>query len=157
MFETPDENLKILMSDWAFRRGRETSATEFLENPKIPETCLAQITEVEPFRAQAIEDAKIYYSMPHGFGFGMELFFPERVEIVSFQNWRETIHALNAQMEYCERMEGTTSVRYDVKLERIGRENGAWRIIEVFDATERERMQKMLPAMKEFFAANKKI
>ena len=157
MFETPDENLKTLLSDWAFRRGREASVTDFLENPKLPETCLAQITGVEPFRAQAIADAKIYYSMPHGLGFGMELVFPDAVEIVSFQSWRETIHQFTAQMEYCERMDGTDCVRYDVKLERIGRENGAWRIIEVFDAAKRAEMRKILPAMKEFFAANRKI
>lgn len=156
MFETPDENLKTLIADWAFRCGREASATEFLENPNLPETCLAQLTNVEPFRSQAIEDAKIYYSMPHGFGFGMELFFPEQVEIVSFQSWRETIYAFTAQMEYCVRTDGADCVRYDVKLERVGRENGAWRIIEIFNAAERVRMQKIIPAMKQIFAANKK-
>lgn len=157
MFETPDENLKILMSDWAFRRGREASATAFLENPEIPEDCLAQITAVEPFRSQAIEDAKIYYSMPHALGFGMELFFPETVGIVSFESWSETIHRFTAQMEYHERMDGTGYVGYEVKLERVGLEGGAWRIIEIFGAEERARMRKILQAMKELFAAKREI
>jgi hypothetical protein len=157
MFETTDENLKTLMSEWAFRRGREASATDFLENPEIPEDCLARITDCEPFRSQAIEDAKIYYSMPFAIGFGMELFFPDAVEIVPFQSWRETIHALNAQMKYCERMDDADYIGYEVRLERVGREDGEWRIIEAFGAGERGRRRKILQSMKEFFAAEREI
>lgn len=147
-----DENLKKLISEWAFRRGRETSPTSFLENPRLPESLLNQITIVEPFRSQAIKDALIYWSMPSGFGFGMEVFFPEKIEIAAFRDWRETVQNLTAQMEYCDHMDGTGCSRYDVKLERVGREAGEWRIIEIFSDAERPKMNKILEMMKDFFA-----
>ena len=147
-----DENLKKLLSDWAFRQGREASATSFLEDPRLPETFLDQITAFEPFRARAIEDAKILWAMPFAVGFGMELFFPERIEIVAFQNWDETVQSLTAQMEYSDRMDGADCSSYDVRLERVGREAGAWRIIEIFSQTERAQMLEILEKMKEFFA-----
>ncbi len=147
-----DENLKKLISEWAFRSGREAFPGSFLENPRLPESLLNQITTVEPFRSKAIEDAIIYWSMPSGFGFGMEVFFPEKVEIVAFRDWRETVRNLTAQMEYCDRMDGTDCSRYDVKLERVGREAGEWRIIEIFSDLERQKRSKILEMMKEFFA-----
>lgn len=147
-----DENLKQLISEWAFRVGREASATSFLANPRLPESLLNQITTFEPYRARAIEDAKIVWAMPFAFGFGMELFFPETIEIVSFEDWRETVHNLTAQMEYCDHMDGTDCSRYDVKLERAGREAGVWRIIEIFSGEERAKMNEVFEMMKEFYA-----
>ncbi|MET0752574.1 MAG: hypothetical protein ABWZ66_04345 [Pyrinomonadaceae bacterium] len=147
-----DENLKKLISEWTFRSGREAFPGSFLENPRLPESLLNQITTVEPFRSQAIKDASVYWSMPSGFGFGMEVLFPAKVEIVAFRDWSETVQNLTAQMEYCDRMDGMDCSRYDVKLERVGREAGDWRIIEIFSDEERPKMNKILEMMKEFFA-----
>lgn len=151
-----DENLKNLISDWAFRRGREASATAFLENPRLPETLLTNITAAEPFRSRAVADAKIVWSMPFAIGFGMELFFPETISVESFQSWRETVRNFTAQMEYCDRMDGTDCTRYDVRLERIGREDGEWRIIEIFDRDGREKMNKIAAGVKNLFTGKDK-
>jgi hypothetical protein len=147
-----DEKLKKLISDWAFRAGRAGLPVAFLETPQLPASLLSQITTLEPFRSRAIADAEIYWSMPLPFGFGMELFFPEAVEIAPFQNWPETVHEFTAEMEYCERMDLAECFRYEVKLERIGREGGEWRIIEVFSEAEREQMQRVFEITKDFSA-----
>jgi hypothetical protein len=152
-----DVCLKRLVSDWAFRRDREVFATAFLENPRVPAVIEARITKVEPFRARAIEDARLHYALPMPFGFGMEIFFPANVKLVPFQNWRKTIHDLTVQVEYCERMDGTDCYRYNVKIRRIGLEDEDWKIIEVFDAAERKEIQKAFLHWKNFHARAKNI
>ncbi len=147
-----DEKLQKLIYDWAFRVGRENSAVTLLEDPPLPVWLLESITIYEPFRAQAIADAKLYWSIPLPFGFGMELFFPKSFEIASFQNWHESIHEFSAEMEYCERMDGMNCSRYAVTLERLGRESGAWRLIEIFNEKEREQTQKMFRFFKDLNA-----
>jgi hypothetical protein len=82
----------------------------------------------------------------------MEIFFPGSVKLVPFDSWTKTIHNLTVQIEYCERMDGTDWCRYNVKIQRIGREDGDWKIIEVFDETEREEMQKAFLQWKDFYA-----
>lgn len=147
-----DESLKKLVWDWAFRSEREGVPTGLIENPKLPDWVLEKITSVEPFRAQVIEDATLYWAMPMPFGFGMELFVPENIEISPFQNWQETIRNFTAKMEYCEDMSGRECYRYEVKLERIGRENDEWRIIEIFDQTERAQTTKVFEFLKNLHA-----
>jgi hypothetical protein len=147
-----DENLKKLISDWAFREGREASATSFLPHPHLPASLLDRITAREPFRARAIDDAKILWAMPFAPGFGMELFFPETISIEPFRNWSETVRDLTAQMEYSERMDADDRSGYEVRLERVGREAGEWRIIEIFSHSERTRMSEISEKMREFFA-----
>jgi hypothetical protein len=144
--------LKKLISLWAFRAGREANPTAFLESPRLPDDLLSRITSVEPFRSRAISDAEIYWTIPLPFGFGMELFFPEKIETEMFENWPETIRGFSAEMEYCERMEGRPVYRYDVRLERVGRARGEWRIIEVFGEAERGEMLKVLQITKDFHA-----
>jgi hypothetical protein len=150
-----DVCLKRLVSDWAFRRDREVFATAFLENPRVPAVIQAQITNVEPFRALAIEDARLHYALPMPFGFGMEIYFPDSVTLFPFQNWKKTIHNLTVQVEYCERMDGTDCYRYGVKIQRIGREDGDWKIIEVFDETERAEIRKAFLYLKNLRAEKK--
>lgn len=151
-----DENLKNLITDWAFRKEREFYPTSFLENPALPEWLLSKITSVEKFRSQTIDDAKLYWEISLPFGFGMQLFFPDNIEIESFLNWRETIQNYKAEMEYCERMDGMTCDRYDVKIKRLGYENGEWKIIEIFNPKEREQMKKFVAFMKDFHSRKAK-
>lgn len=147
-----DECLKKLLSDWAFRSEREGFPTAFSENPHLPASILSRITSVEPFRAQAIEDATIHFALPMPFGFGMEIFFPETVELVPFQGWRKTIQNVSVQIEYCEHMDGTNCYRFNVNLERIGRENDDWKIIEVFSAEQRRQMRELFSEAKKNYA-----
>lgn len=147
-----DECLKKLLSDWALRTEREAFPTAFSENPHLPASILSRITSVEPFRARAIEDAGLHFALPMPFGFGMEIFFPETVKLVPFQNWNRTIQNLNVQVEYCERMDGTNCYRFNVGLERVGREDDDWKIIEVFNPEQRGQMQQMVLETKNFLA-----
>jgi hypothetical protein len=151
-----DVCLKKLVSDWAFRRDREGFTTMFLENPHLPLTIQAQITDIEPFRSRAIEDAKLHYAMPIPFGFGMEMYLPKTFELVPYGEWRETIENLTFQVEYCKKIDGTDCRRYNLKIARIGRENGSWKIIEAFDEEERAEMLKAFREMKEFHARKEK-
>lgn len=144
-----DESLKKLIWDWAFRVEREVNSLELIQNPSLPDWVLDKITSIEPFRSQAIEDAKIYWAMPMPFGFGMELFLPEKIETSPFQDWQETIHNFTAQMEYCERMDCLDCHRYDIKLERIGYEKGEWLIIKVFNESELIQFRKAFDFFKQ--------
>lgn len=147
-----DVCLKKLLSDWALRREREGFATKFLENPHLPALILMHITKVEPFRAQAIADAQLHFALPMPFGFGQEIYFPAAVEVVPFREWQETIQNLSVWIEFCERMDGTNLCRYTIGIERIGREDDNWKIIEVFNEAQRAELQKLFRETKDFLA-----
>lgn len=144
------DDLKKLLQNWAFRVGRKDSAPAFSENCILPDWVLEKITNRSSYRAQAIEDAKIYWSFPLPVGFGMKLRLPKNIEIVPFESWSETIYKFEAKMEYCERMDGLHFDLYPVNIERIAIENGEWRFVEIYSETEREQIKRFSEHFKKF-------
>jgi hypothetical protein len=94
---------------------------------------LATITAVEPYRSQAIDDARWYLAMPKLAGIGLTYQIVDPVSIVRFEGWEASISPLQTLLRWSITMDsGFNDGAYEY-LHRVAVEDDQWKIISIWD------------------------
>ena len=94
---------------------------------------LPLVTGREPHRAQALDEVRLFVAsyLPTLLGCEVRVFDPPPKE--AFGSWAETLHPLGFELSGALTMDGVERDGIRIAIARIGREDGVWRVIQVFD------------------------
>ena len=112
----------------------------------VPAHLLDKITIVEPWRRQAIEDARLLLSLPRQLGIGLEYHVEDELVPVAFGDWQETLQGVRLRISWSETMDSGASGMPNTDqnvvhtFERLVREDGEWRFAEIWDDKNRQEM-----------------
>lgn len=110
----------------------------------VPTRLQATITSTEPYRSQALADARLFLILPKPIGFGLTPVLRGAPTIVPFDCWREKISLLRLKLRWSERMDDDFSDSADETLHRVGREDGRWIIVQLWDEALRQRSREWM-------------
>ena len=143
--------LADLVMAWYKHRPLGSPLQATFEPRPVPAELLETITTVEPYRAEAMEDAAVYLGIPYLVGFGMEI-FPEVFQIGRFESWAQSISPFNFRVEWTLHMDGREPSYDRQSWERVALEDGRWKIVRFWSRSERRRMIDEIERMKHYLA-----
>lgn len=126
----------LIQLAWAWANAKHGGPFEIRSVSSLPESLEQRITAREPFRGQAREDVRLWISVPIFLGIGLDVAV-EPVVREPYGDWAETIAGLTIAISWSFDMSGRQREGFTTRLRRLGREDGIWRIIEVWDAPAR--------------------
>jgi len=134
--------LQDLIETWMRSKPLFTPNPFEIVERDVPPHLAASITRYEPYRVQALADARIFLGIPLMAGIGLEFEIPEPIEMVPFAQWAQTISPLRIRLTWMRTMAGDIIDTSESTIARVGREAGEWRIISFFDEADRQAMAK---------------
>jgi hypothetical protein len=120
------------------------------EPREIPDTLLATITNVEPYRSQAIVDARAYLALPKMVGIGLIYEIVDPVSIAPFDRWDTSISPLTIKLRWSQTMYSGFTDYSQEQLHRVAVEDDQWKIISVWDDALRKESFMFLEQLKRF-------
>jgi hypothetical protein len=137
-----NEQLLALITLWM--NARPIGFAGSREPREIPDALLATITNIEPYRSQAIVDARAYLALPKMVGIGLIYEIVEPVSIVPFDRWDTSISPLKIKLLWSRTMDsGFTDYSHE-HLHRVALEGDRWKIISVWDDALRKESSMFL-------------
>src|SRR5262245_48319125 len=114
----------------------------------VPDALLATITATEPYRSQAIDDARYYLAMPKLAGIGLTYQIVEPISIVRFEGWESSVSPLQILLLWSQAMEsGFNDAAYEY-LQRVAVEDDQWKIVSIWDDASRKESLMFLERLK---------
>jgi hypothetical protein len=139
---------------WATARHGSLSDAKFGQAP-VPEVLRERITAREPFRTQALDDTRLWLGMPVLTGIGLDVVAIEPLTLEAGEHWPATIADLTIDVSWSHDMTGRQREEFQFVLRRIGWEEGAWRLIELWDDPARAEHIRQMRLLEEFLRRKK--
>ena len=140
------EHLLALIELWMEARPIGLAGNH--EPRAVSEALLATITTREPYRSQAIADAREYLAMPKLVGIGLIYEIVDPVAIVPFDMWDSSISRLTIKLLWSRTMDsGFTDYAYD-QLDRVAVEDNRWKNVSVWDEASRKESLMFLEQLR---------
>ncbi|MEZ4868412.1 MAG: hypothetical protein R3C14_44195 [Caldilineaceae bacterium] len=115
-----------------------------LDQAVVPDAIVARVTVHEPYRTQALADAKLWMGIPMLFGIGLEVTVLEPLVVEHFDRWLKSIYGVRINVNWAYDMSGQQTEGFKTRLARVGFEDGGWRIIQVMEDAERTAMRAQM-------------
>lgn len=115
------------------------------DRPKrdIPVHLAAALTRHEPYRTQALTDARLFLATPLLAGIGLEFELVSPLEPFPYAHWSETISPLQIRLTWMRTMAGDQIDWAYEGIERVAFEDGEWRIVCFWNDVDRDIVLKM--------------
>jgi hypothetical protein len=132
--------LTRLATAWveAFFRARHAEHEQRAEADVLAPFLLL-LTGREPHRTQALDEVRLFVASHLPTLLGCEVRVSDPPALEAFGPWAETLHPLTFELSGALTMDGVERDGIRVSIARIGREDGVWRVIQVFDEASRAR------------------
>jgi hypothetical protein len=104
----------------------------------VPDALLATITAVEPYRSQAIDEARTYLATPKLAGIALTYQLAEPISIVRFERWETSISPLKILLRWSLTMDSDFNDAAYEYLHRVAVEDAQWKIVSIWDDTLRK-------------------
>jgi hypothetical protein len=137
-------DLTLLIEPWVVARlPQDTRLVRDPASVVVPDSVRRTITSREPWSGRAIEDARLFLALPAFFGVMMEVLLEENITVEEIDG-RPQISPLRFRVEWATDMSGAATDHYDGEFATVAFEDGAWRLIKLFQDDAREELRTVL-------------
>lgn len=143
------DELTTMLNGWLWRRPLGLPQAMDQEAVEVPSDLLATVTSKEPYRSRVLEDASIWLAIPICAGIGLEAILEPTPEVLPFEDWEKSIAPLRFEANWSRDMTGRETEGFAMEIRRVCVEEGAWKIVELWDIAERGRAIEELRALRE--------
>jgi len=119
----------------------------------IPAPVQALLTTVEPYRSQALADARRFLALPKPIGFGLTATLAALPETAPCAGWARSIRLLQLHLAWAERMDGGYTDSADETIAQVAWEDGRWVVVQLWDAALRRQAEAWLARCRQVFHA----
>ena len=148
MESTLESQLLALIGLWI--EARPFIVASSADTGALPPRIVATITAREPDRSQALQDARTFLALPKPIGLGLTYAIPDSIVVAPFETWPESISPLRVKLLWSETMSaGFTDYAYE-SFHRVGREEGRWKMIHLWDDVARTDSLRTLDLLRQF-------
>jgi len=149
--ERHEHALSELVTCWYrhLRMGGPFGST--YEPVDVPPELVDTITAVEPYRARALSDARIYLGIPSlvGAGFSIRV---DHVECAPHEGWSRSISPLSFRACCRTHIEGRVPQSYSGAWDRVALEDGRWKLVSLWDESTRADVTAQIAALRDVLA-----
>lgn len=134
---------------WTWFRARKLGGglLAALEPVTVPESLAATVTREQPFRRQALDDARYWLAVPQPLGLGMEVYLEEGdLAIRPAPPWSASVAPLRFVASWADRMDAWSQQVESARLSiaQVASEDGEWRVVALWTPEERRQHMKFL-------------
>lgn len=141
------DSLVALVEQWL--RAQPIASGLTVEDParvNLPASLVVTITKEQPWRQQALEDARCFLASSTFYGWGMEVLLESDLRPTHHDLWSVCVSPLRFRTAWPRsgNMGGSEVDFNDGEFERVAVEDGCWRVVEVWNRNTREQYRTVV-------------